>query len=109
MGSKIYVGGLPYATTDAQLQEIFSVHGAVESARVITDKFTGRSRGFGFVEMASSEDAQKAIQALNGTDLDGRNLTVNEARPQEKRSFGGGGGGDRGGERRGGGGGRNRW
>jgi RNA recognition motif-containing protein len=93
MGSKIYVGGLPYATTDAQLQEIFSVHGTVESARVITDKFTGRSRGFGFVEMASSEDAQKAIQALNGTDLDGRNLTVNEARPQEKRS---GGFGDRG-------------
>jgi RNA recognition motif-containing protein len=104
MSSKIYVGGLPYATTDAQLQEIFSAHGTVESARVITDKFTGRSRGFGFVEMASQEEAQRAIQALNGTDLDGRNLTVNEARPQEKRSgFGGGG------ERRGGGGGRNRW
>jgi cold-inducible RNA-binding protein len=105
MSSKIYVGGLPYATTDAQLQEIFSAHGTVESARVITDKFTGRSRGFGFVEMASQEEAQKAIQALNGTDLDGRNLTVNEARPQEKRSGGGFGGG----ERRGGGGGRNRW
>ncbi len=105
MSSKIYVGGLPYATTDAQLQEIFSAHGTVESARVITDKFTGRSRGFGFVEMASQEEAQKAIQALNGTDLDGRNLTVNEARPQEKRSGGFGGG-----ERRGGsGGGRNRW
>ena len=69
MGSKIYVGGLPYATTDAQLQEIFSAHGTVESARVITDKFTGRSRGFGFVEMANSDEAQKAIQALNGTDL----------------------------------------
>jgi len=110
MGSKIYVGGLPYATTDAQLQEIFSAHGTVESARVITDKFTGRSRGFGFVEMASSEDAQKAIQALNGTDLDGRNLTVNEARPQEKRSGGFGDRGGGGGERRGGGGGgRNRW
>ena len=111
MSSKIYVGGLPYATTDAQLQDLFSAHGAVESARVITDKFTGRSRGFGFVEMASNEEAQKAIQALNGTDLDGRNLTVNEARPQEKRA-GGGFGGDRGGERRGGGGGgggRNRW
>jgi len=111
MSSKIYVGGLPYATTDAQLQDLFSTHGTVESARVITDKFTGRSRGFGFVEMASNEEAQKAIQALNGTDLDGRNLTVNEARPQEKRS--GGGFGDRGGERRGGGGGggggRNRW
>lgn len=112
MGSKIYVGGLPYATTDAQLQEIFSVHGAVESARVITDKFTGRSRGFGFVEMVNSEEAQKAIQALNGTDLEGRNLTVNEARPQEKRSGGFGDRGGGGGERRGGGGGgggRNRW
>ena len=83
MGSKIYVGGLPYATTDAQLQEIFSAHGTVESARVITDKFTGRSKGFGFVEMSSNEEAQKAIRALNGTDLEGRNLTVNEARPQE--------------------------
>ena len=93
MGSKIYVGGLPYATTDGQLQEIFSAHGTVESARVITDKFTGRSRGFGFVEMSSNEEAQRAIQALNGTDLDGRSLTVNEARPQEKRS---GFGGDRG-------------
>lgn len=107
MSSKIYVGGLPYATTDAQLQEIFSAHGTVESARVITDKFTGRSRGFGFVEMASQEEAQKAIQALNGTDLDGRNLTVNEARPQEKRAGGFGGGERRGGG--GGGGGRNRW
>jgi len=105
------VGGLPYATTDAQLQDLFAAHGAVESARVITDKFTGRSRGFGFVEMANSDEAQKAIQALNGTDFEGRNLTVNEARPQERRS-GGGGFGDRGGERRGGGGGgggRNRW
>jgi RNA recognition motif-containing protein len=109
MSSKIYVGGLPYATTDAQLQEIFAAHGTVESARVITDKFTGRSRGFGFVEMSSNDEAQRAIQALNGTDLEGRNLTVNEARPQEKRS---GFGGDRGGERRGGGGGgggRNRY
>ena len=107
MSSKIYVGGLPYATTDQQLQEIFSAHGNVESARVITDKFTGRSRGFGFVEMSSSEEAQKAIQALNGTDLDGRNLTVNDARPQEWRSGFGGGGGGGGGERRGGG--RNRY
>jgi RNA recognition motif-containing protein len=112
MSSKIYVGGLPYSTTDDQLQEIFSTHGAVESARVITDKFSGRSRGFGFVEMSSSDEAQKAIQALNGSDLGGRTLTVNEARPQERRSgggFGGGGGGGGGGERRGGGGGRNRW
>jgi len=106
MGSKIYVGGLPYSTTDTQLQEIFSAHGTVESARVITDKFTGRSRGFGFVEMSSSEEAQRAIQALNGTDLEGRSLTVNEARPQEKRS---GFGGDRGSQRRGGSSGRNRW
>ena len=106
MGSKIYVGGLPYATTDEQLQEIFSAHGTVESARVITDKSTGRSRGFGFVEMSSSGEAQRAIQALNGTDLEGRSLTVNEARPQENRS---GFGGNRGSERRGGGGGRNRW
>jgi RNA recognition motif-containing protein len=111
MSSKIYVGGLPYSTTDDQLQEIFSTHGAVESARVITDKFSGRSRGFGFVEMSSSDEAQKAIQALNGSDLGGRTLTVNEARPQERRSGGGfgGGGGGGGGERRGGGGGRNRW
>jgi RNA recognition motif-containing protein len=110
MSSKIYVGGLPYSTTDDQLQEIFSAHGAVESARVITDKFSGRSRGFGFVEMSSSDEAQKAIQALNGSDLGGRTLTVNEARPQERRSGGGfgGGGGGGGGERRGGGG-RNRW
>src|SRR4029453_9020937 len=106
MGSKIYGGGLPYATTDGQLQEIFSAYGTEESAGVMTEKFTGRSRGFGFVEMSSNEEAQRAIQALNGTDLDGRSLTVNEARPQEKRS---GFGGDRGGERRGGGGGRNRW
>jgi RNA recognition motif-containing protein len=90
----------PYATTDAQLQEIFSAHGTVESARVIMDKFSGRSKGFGFVEMSSSEEAQRAIQALNGTDLEGRTLTVNEARPQQNRSGGG--------ERRGGGG-RNRW
>src|SRR4026209_731449 len=103
MSSKIYVGGLPYATTDAQLQEIFSAHGTVESARVISDKFTGRSRGFGFVEMVNADEAQKAIQALNGTDLDGRNTTVNEATPPERLSVGGFG--DRGGERRGGGGG----
>lgn len=108
MNNKLYVGGLPYATTDEQLQQIFSAHGTVESARVITDKFTGRSKGFGFVEMSSGTEAQAAIQALNGTDLEGRNLTVNEARPQEKRS---GFGGDRhgGGGNRHGGGGRNRW
>ncbi len=107
MSSKIYVGGLPYSTTDGQLEEIFSTHGQVESARVITDKFTGRSRGFGFVEMGSDDEAKKAIEALNGTEIEGRTLTVNEARPQERRPGGGGGFGDR---RGGGGGGRqNRW
>jgi RNA recognition motif-containing protein len=105
MGNKIYVGGLPYATTDKQLEDLFASHGTVESARVIIDRFSGRSKGFGFVEMSSSAEAQRAIQALNGTDLEGRNLTVNEARPQQNRS---GFRGDRGGERRGGGG-RNRW
>ena len=103
MGSKIYVGGLPYAATEQQLTELFAAHGAVESARVITDKFTGQSRGFGFVEMTASEEAQKAIAALNGTEMGGRTLTVNEAKPMEPRS--GGGGGSRGGF--GGGGGRN--
>ena len=109
MSNKIYVGGLPYSTTDGQLQEIFSAHGSVESARVITDKFTGRSRGFGFVEMGTDDEAKKAIEALNGTELEGRTLTVNEARPQERRTGGGGGGGF--GDRRGGGGGgrQNRW
>ncbi len=93
MNKKLYVGGLPYAVTEDKLQEIFSAHGTVESARVITDRFTGRSRGFGFVEMSSEEEAQTAIDSLNGTDLDGRSLTVNEARPQENRGGGGGGGG----------------
>lgn len=105
MGNKLYVGGLPYSVTEGQLEEIFSQHGSVQSARVISDKFTGRSRGFGFVEMGSDEEAQKAIQALNGTELEGRTLVVNEARPQE-RSFAGGGGGGR---RPRTGGGRNRW
>ena len=113
MSTKLYVGGLPYSVTDARLEEIFSEHGSVQSARVISDKFTGQSRGFGFVEMAAAEEAQKAMEALNGTQLDGRTLVVNEARPQEKR-MGGGGGGDRGGGGGGGGGqrrggGRNRW
>ena len=93
MNKKLYVGGLPYAVTEDKLQEIFSAHGTVESARVITDRFTGRSRGFGFVEMSSEEEAQTAIDSLNGSDLDGRSLTVNEARPQENRVGGGGGGG----------------
>jgi len=89
MGNKIYVGGLPFSTTEGQLEEMFAAHGTVESARVITDRFTGQSRGFGFVEMSSGGEAQKAIEALNGTDIEGRTLTVNEARPQEKRSGGG--------------------
>ena len=95
MNKKLYVGGLPYSVTEDKLQEIFSAHGTVESARVITDRFTVRSRGFGFVEMSSEEEAQKAIDSLNESDLDGRSLTVNEARPQENRGGGGGGGGDR--------------
>ena len=89
MGSKIYVGGLPYAATEQELSSLFSSHGAVQSARVITDKFTGQSRGFGFVEMSSNEEAQTALGALNGTDFGGRTLTVNEARPQEDRANGG--------------------
>jgi RNA recognition motif-containing protein len=104
MGSKLYVGSLPYSTTEQQLSDLFAQHGSVQSAKVITDRFTGQSRGFGFVEMATDEEAQKAISALNGADLGGRTLVVNEARPQEKRSFGGGGGG-----RGPGGGDRDRW
>ena len=104
MGStKLYVGGLPYATTEHQLEEVFFAHGTVESARVISDKFTGKSRGFGFVEMGSQDEAQRAIQALNDSQLEGRNLTVNEARPQESRS-----GGFRG-DRQSTGGSRSRW
>src|SRR2546427_9504137 len=101
MGTKLYVGGLPYSSTEQQLQELFSQHGSVTSAKIITDKYTGQSRGFGFVEMATAEEAQKAITALNGTQMNGRTITVNEARPQEKRPGGGGGGGaDRGAGRR---------
>ncbi|HKA34613.1 MAG TPA: RNA-binding protein [Candidatus Binatia bacterium] len=104
MGNKLYVGGLPYSVTEGRLEEVFAAHGSVQSAKVISDKFTGQSRGFGFVEMSSSDEAQKAIAALNGSQLDGRTLVVNEAKPMENR--GGGGGGGRGGNR---GGGRDRW
>lgn len=90
MGSKIYVGGLPYAATEVQLTTLFAAHGTVESAHVIADKFTGRSRGFGFVEMSSPAEAQAAITALNGSQMDGRALTVNEAKPKEARSGEGG-------------------
>jgi RNA recognition motif-containing protein len=92
MGSKLYVGGLPYSITEGQLQQIFAAHGTVESARVITDKFSGQSRGFGFVEMASGGEAQRATQALNGTQLEGRTLVVNEAKPMGSRDGGGRGG-----------------
>ena len=108
MGNKLYVGGLPYSVTEGRLQEIFAAHGTVESAKVISDKFTGQSRGFGFVEMSSGGEAQKAIEALNGTQLDGRTLVVNEAKPMASRDGGGGGGGGGRGDRSGGGG-RNRW
>ena len=93
MGTKLYVGSLPYSTTEQQLSELFAQHGTVQSAKVITDRYTGQSRGFGLVEMATGEEAQTAIAALNGTALGGRTLVVNEARPQEKRPYGGGGGG----------------
>lgn len=112
MGSKIYVGGLPYSATEQQLSDLFAAHGAVASARIITDKFTGQSRGFGFVEMSSDAEAQAAITALNGSEMGGRTLTVNEARPQEPRTGGGGGRGGfggGGGGRSGGGGKRDRW
>ncbi|MEW6543845.1 MAG: RNA-binding protein [Nitrospirota bacterium] len=93
MSTKLYVGGLPYSTTEAQLAELFGQQGNVQSARVITDKFTGQSRGFGFVEMATAEEAERAITALNGTQLGGRSITVNEAKPQEKSGGGRFGGG----------------
>ncbi len=91
MTFKIYVGGLPYPTTETELTDLFVQHGNVDSAKIITDKYTGRSRGFGFVEMPSEEEGKAAIAALNGTQLDGRTLTVNQARPQEARSGGRGG------------------
>ena len=85
MGNKLFVGSLPFETTDAELSEVFSKAGTVESANVITDRNTGRSRGFGFVEMSSDEEAKKAIEELNGTDLKGRNIVVSEAKPREER------------------------
>ena len=101
---KIYVGNLSFQTTNQDLNDLFGAVGAVESANIIEDRETGRSRGFGFVEMANSEDGDKAIAELNGKEVDGRTLKVNEAKPQENRS--GGGGGGRGGYGGGGGGGR---
>src|SRR6266705_2465458 len=106
MGKKLYVGNLGYSVTDSDLMKMFEPHGTVESAQVIMDRDTGRSKGFGFVEMKSDQEAQAAIAALNGQDSGGRALTVNEARPKtEGGRGGGGGGGGYGGGRSGGGGG----
>jgi RNA recognition motif-containing protein len=95
MGRKLYVGNLPYEVGEAELQELFGRAGSVESVTVMRDQMTGRARGFAFVEMSTDEEAQKAITALNGTPVGGRNLTVNEARPKAERSGGGFGGGHR--------------
>ena len=118
MSNKLYVGNLSFRVTSEDLHEYFAAAGAVESANVVFDRETGRSRGFGFVEMTSEDDANNAIAQFNGQEYDGRNMVVNEARPREDRGGGGGGGGRRGGGgggRRGGGGGYggggggNRW
>jgi cold-inducible RNA-binding protein len=95
MGKKLFIGSLAYAVTDDQLRELFATVGTVESAQVIVDKYSNQSKGFGFVEMSTEEEAQKAINELNGKELGGRAIAVNEARPQERREprqFGGGGG-----------------
>jgi RNA recognition motif-containing protein len=106
MGSKLYVGNLSYNTTGSDLEQLCAAHGTVQSAEVIADRETGRSKGFGFVQMGSDEEAQAVIAALNGQEVDGRALTVNEAKPREDRPRGGGGGGGgRGGYGGGGGGG----
>jgi RNA recognition motif-containing protein len=105
MGKKLYVGNLTYGVTDSELQQMFEAHGTVVSAQVIMDRDTGRSKGFGFVEMGSDAEAQAAIDALNGKDSNGRALTVNEARPREGGAGGGGGGRGGPGGRSGGGGG----
>jgi RNA recognition motif-containing protein len=118
MGSKLYVGNLSYNVTSSELEQLCAPHGTVQSAEVIQDRDTGRSKGFGFVQMGSDEEAQAAISALNGQEHDGRALTVNEAKPREERprsgggggyGGGGGGGGGRGGYGGGGGGGRKRF
>lgn len=107
MGNKLYVGNLAYAVSDKSLEQVFGAYGTVRSAKVIIDRDSGRSKGFAFVEMGSDGEAQAAIEALNGTELEGRALTVNEARPKEDRGGGGyGGGGGGGGGYGGGGGGR---
>jgi len=90
MNKKLYVGGLPFSVTDDQLKTLFESHGTVESAKVITDRYTDKSRGFGFVEMSSQQEAEQAIKALNGTELEGRSLKVNESKPRENRAGSGG-------------------
>jgi RNA recognition motif-containing protein len=106
METKLYVGNMPYSMSEADLTTMFAQAGSVKSASIIQDRETGRSKGFGFVEMATQEEAQKAISLFNGKDLQGRSMVVNIARPREERS--GGGGGGRGGDRRGGPGGGHR-
>ena len=116
MAKRIYVGGLPYSATEADLENLFASQGTVSSATVISDKYTGQAKGFGFVEMSTDAEADAAIQSLNGTMMGGRNLTVNEAKPREERSSGGGRSGGGYGDNRGGSGGgggydsgRSRW
>jgi len=116
MSKRIYVGGLPFKTTEEEMNALFTTYGAVTSAKLITDRESGQSRGFGFVEMANDAEAVTAMEKLNGSDFGGRKLTINEARPMEARTGGGGGrGGDRGGRggdrggRGGGGYGDNKW
>src|SRR5881394_1981106 len=96
MNTKLFVGNLSFNTTENDLQDAFAAHGTVVEANLMVDRVSGRPRGFAFITMSSPEEAQKAIEALNGANLDGRNLTVNEARPREERSGGSGGGGGRG-------------
>ena len=117
MNNKLFVGNLSFNTTENDLQDAFAAHGTVLEANLMMDRMSGRPRGFGFVTMSNAEEAEKAIQAMNGAQLDGRPLTVNVARPREERPFSGGGGGGGGGGRRefrgggggGGGGGRDRY
>lgn len=107
MNNKLFVGNLSFNTTENDLQDTFAAHGTVVETNLMMDRTTGRPRGFGFVTMSTQEEAEKAIQALNGASIDGRALTVNTAKPREERPAGGGGG-DRGGYRGGNGGGRER-
>lgn len=95
MGKNLYVGNLPYSAQEADLENLFGQSGKVASVKIISDRYSGKSKGFGFVEMESDEDAQKAIQELNGKDMEGRSLIVNEARPRKEGGRGGGGGGRR--------------